>query len=607
MYSQDLIESVLRHSDIVHVASSYIPVEKKGRNYVALCPFHDDKNPSMQISSEKQIFKCFVCGTGGNAIGFVEKYEKIPFASAVKKVAELSGYSDPRLVEDTPKVSVDPEMAKLHSCINDLQTYYQYALTIPEGKAAREYLKSRDLGDDVIKKYGIGYAPMDGKKTIEYLLAKGHSLKNIEDIGIALARGVGTNDHNAGRITFPLFDPRGQVVGFSARRIVNDDSSKYVNSLECRLFHKGNVLYNYHNVVTSAHRDGYCYVLEGFMDVMALDKAGIPNAVALMGTALTKEHIGLLKRLRCEIRLCLDGDAAGQSNMMKACAPLTKSGLKFRLVDYGNDTRDPDDILRQEGPEAVRAKMNNLVEPVDFQLGYYLHNRKLETAEERQKVLSAFLPYLREKPAGIEFEDMLVKISDATGYQAEAIRELLRQSPKEDEAPEGILLATPKLDPTQGQGFARVLTRLETAERTMIQYMLQSREAIDYFEKNVGSFTSKEVFSTIAEFLIEFAASHDGDPELSQLLAYIGGSGLDETGTVEQTVSEMALAEGLPPVGEKSLGDCAKIIAQETRTLNDKLAAKRAISQGSLDSGALANKELAAKIRNRWAKKPKKG
>jgi hypothetical protein len=141
----------------------------------------------------------------------------------------------------------------------------------------------------------------------------------------------------------------------------------------------------------------------------------------------------------------------------------------------------------------------------------------------------------------------------------------------------------------------------------MIQYMLQSREAIDYFEKNVGSFTSKEVFSTIAEFLIEFAASHDGDPELSQLLAYIGGSGLDETGTVEQTVSEMALAEGLPPVGEKSLGDCAKIIAQETRTLNDKLAAKRAISQGSLDSGALANKELAAKIRNRWAKKPKKG
>ena len=132
MYSQDLIEAVLKHADIVQIISSYIPVEKKGRSYVALCPFHDDKNPSMQISAEKQIFKCFVCGTGGNAIGFVEKYEKIPFAAAVRKVAQLCGYNDPRLVDDAPKVPVDPGLVRLHDCINDLQAYYRYALAIPE-------------------------------------------------------------------------------------------------------------------------------------------------------------------------------------------------------------------------------------------------------------------------------------------------------------------------------------------------------------------------------------------------------------------------------------------------------------------------------------------
>jgi DNA primase catalytic core len=156
MYNQDLVEAVLKHADIVQVISAYIPVEKKGRNYVALCPFHDDKNPSMQISTEKQIFKCFVCGTGGNAISFVEKYEKIPFAAALRKVAKICNYDDPRLVEDAPKAPVSPALTKLYDCINDLQNYYRYALAIPEGEDARNYLASRDLGPEVQAKYGIG-------------------------------------------------------------------------------------------------------------------------------------------------------------------------------------------------------------------------------------------------------------------------------------------------------------------------------------------------------------------------------------------------------------------------------------------------------------------
>lgn len=611
MYSQDLVEAVLKHADIVQVISSYIPVEKKGRNYVALCPFHDDKNPSMQISSEKQIFKCFVCGTGGNAIGFVEKYEKIPFAAAVRKVAQICNYSDPRLVEDAPKAHIDASLTKLYDCINDLQSYYKYALTIPEGEVARQYLAGRDLGPEVIAKYGIGYAPNDGQLTIKFLQAKGHSLKSIDDIGVALARGESTSDHNAGRVIFPLHDPKGQVVGFSARRIRDDGTAKYVNSPETRLFHKGNVLYNYHNVAGSAHRDGYCYVLEGFMDVMALDKAGIPNAVALMGTALTAEQIALLRKLRCEIRLCLDGDGPGQMAMMKSCRLLERASVRFRVVDYGGDLRDPDDILRQDGADALKQRMNRLIDPIDFQLGYYTHSRKLETAEERQKVLALFLPYLKEKPAGIEFEDMLVKVSDATGYQPEAIRELLRREPTEtkDSATLDVTsLVMPRLDPTRGAAFSRSVSKLVNAERTMIYCMLQSREAIDYFEKNVGGFTNASVLSTIAEFLIEFAAEHDGDPDVGRLLAYIGGSGIEDSQKVEETVSEVAMDDSFPPYSPKLLSDCAKVIADESASLNSSMATKRAIASGSIEEGAEAVKQMADEIRRKkWANRPKKG
>ena len=607
MYSQDLIEAVLKHADIVQIISSYIPVEKKGRSYVALCPFHDDKNPSMQISPEKQIFKCFVCGTGGNAIGFVEKYEKIPFSAAVRKVAQLCGYNDPRLVDDTPKAPVDPSLTRLHDCINDLQAYYRYALAIPEGEVARQYLASRDLGPDVQTKYGIGYAPKDGAMTVKFLLAKGHSLKTIEDIGVALARGEATSDSNAGRVIFPLHDPNGQVVGFSARRITDDGTAKYINSPERRLFRKGNILYNYHNVANSAHRDGYCYVLEGFMDVIALGKVGLSNAVALMGTALTQQQIALLKRLRCEIRLCLDGDGPGQAAMMKASFDLAKAGIRFRLVDYEGDLRDPDELLREDGPDALKARMEHLVEAVDFQLSYYLRSRKLETPEERQKVLAIFLPHLREKPAGIEFEDMLIKLSKATGYSADAIRELLKAQPKEVPEKDALALVMPKIDPTSGYGMKRMLSRLELAERTLVHYMLLSREAIDYFEQNVKGFNNASVFADIAEFVLEFSAQHEGQIELGSLLAYIDSSGLDEDHNIGNVVSAVALDETYPPLNPSSLDDCARIIAEETRALGQRMEVQRALASGESDEAAEANKRLAESLRKKWPTKPKKG
>ena len=368
----DLKEEVLKHADIVEVIKSFIPVTKKGKNYFAVCPFHDDTNPSLSISPEKQIFRCFVCGASGTAISFVMKYKGLSYFEALKTVADISGFDDPRLHETTTKVVKKDETAEpMLKCLKDLTLYYQYALTTEEGKDGLDYFNSRNLDDSLRDKFLLGYAYKDGKATCEYLQKKGHSIKTIEDIGVGKMNGSYITDKNAGRAIFPICNANGDVVGYSARRIGNGDEAKYVNSPETYLFHKSKILYNYHNAKDKARNKKCIYVLEGFMDVFALAKIGYDNAVALMGTALTADHISMLRNLNCEIRMCLDGDLPGQMAMMEACKLFAKAGLTCRIVFNNNSSKDPDEILNTEGKDALISYLNNLQSYPEFALNYY--------------------------------------------------------------------------------------------------------------------------------------------------------------------------------------------------------------------------------------------
>lgn len=571
MIPQELIDAILKEADIVTVISSYINVIKKGRSYLSICPFHDDKHPSMNISKEKQIFKCFSCGEGGNAITFIQKYEKISFEDAVRKLAEIIGFHDPRL-EKRQKEDVDPSLKPLYQCIGDLQKYYVYALSIQEAEKAKAYLDKRNIDASQIERYAIGYSPLDGQNTIKYLQAKGHTPKTIEDIGIALIRLEGMSDHNNGRLIFPLHSPSGQVVGFSARRIEDDGTAKYINSPETPIFHKGQILYNYHNAVKTARRDGYCYLLEGFMDVMALEKAGLPNAVALMGTALTNDQIGLLKRLRCEIRLCLDGDAPGQMGMMKICMQLQRAGLSFRVVDPSNDTRDPDDILQQDGKEALKKRMETLLDPYDYQISYYINSKKLETSEDRMKVLSAFLPYLRSLPEGIEKEDFLIKLAKATGYEAAAIRNLL--SKDKDEGMDLPSFTYGRQSNSQGKS-----SRLLSAEKTLLYYMLQSMDAISFFDKEVGSFYHQDL-NAIANYIVDFSLHHESI-DLSLLVGQIQGSMDKDADALSGRIAEISDMANMLPYNKAIAEKCQKAIAQGKEELQARLLTEKELEKSS--------------------------
>ena len=582
-FDNDLANEVLKHADIVKVIQSYLPLVKKGKDYLAKCPFHDDTNPSMHVSPEKQIFKCFVCGTSGNAIGFVMKYEHLSFKEAMKKVAEISGYRDPRLEGISEAKVIDPRRAPLIKCLRDLTTYYQYALNSPEGKAGLDYFNSRHLDNAMRTKFQLGYAFKDGKATCRFLQERGHSLKTIEDIGIASNINGTYSDRNQGRAIFPILDIGGEVVGYSARRITNSDEAKYVNSPETYLFHKSNILYNYHNAKEKAHIVGYVYVLEGFMDVFALYRIGIESCVALMGTALTAEHIRLLRSLNAEIRLCLDGDLPGQKASMDIATNLVNNGLKVRIVDNQGSSKDPDEILNTEGEIALNAYLNKLISRVDFVLNYYKNTNPLQTTEQKSQLIAEFIPVLLGIRSQLELDSYINKLSNITGYDPDSIRNLLktaRNKPQETDFKKTIMEMHPE---------RKVLRRLATAERELLYQMLQNKRAVTFYETKIGGFYD-ETYRMIANYLIEYAKENE-DFVPRDLLNSLESSELPDKDELINQITELYMERTHPNVCSDALLENINNIINEEKeiifekdTLNQSLEGKDPLEKARIIS-----------------------
>lgn len=518
-----IAEDVLKHADIVKVIESYIPLQKQGRNYRGVCPFHDDTDPSLTISPEKQIYKCFACGAGGNAIRFVQEYEHVSYGEAVKKVCDIVDYHPAGLENVSRPVKIDERREEILKCLYDLNLYYQFALNTPEGKAGVDYFDSRNLDVSLRNKYKLGYAPKDGKATIEFLKKKGHSIRVIEDTGVCKMISNGNyRDMNEGRVTFPICDIDGNVIGFSARRLQNDDTAKYMNTPETYVFHKTNNLYNIHIAKDAVKTKGYIYVCEGFMDVFALGKIGIDAAVAIMGTALTAEHIQVLRKLNVEIRLCLDGDLPGQSAMMKISKNLAKAGLNFRIVDNQGSDRDPDEILNQDGKVALEEYLNKLISQTDFALNYYLRSNPLKTNEEKKTLIKEFLPILVRINSQLELDNYLRKLEKITGFDSESIRELVRK------ARMNTVNDVQSANKALFQNFhpeREALQKLVTAERELLYQMSQNKLAVDFYEQKIGCFYD-DVYRAIANFMVEYASTHD-DLDLNGVMVMVENSDLE--------------------------------------------------------------------------------
>ncbi len=548
-----LSNDILRQSDIVEVISSRIKVEKKGRNYVAICPFHNDKNPSLMISKEKQIFKCFVCNTSGNAINFIEKYDKVSYFQAMKEVAKICGINDNRLNANIASKQISPELSTLYKCLTDINNFYQASLYQSEnGKKALNYLYNRKLSDDVIKYFNIGYSLDDGINIVNFLKAKGYSIKTIERTGIGRIRdNMSIYDSNASRVVFALKDESGQVCGFSARRL-NDvsDEPKYINTGATDAFNKGNILYNLCNAETSARQLGFVYLLEGFMDVIALYRAGIKNAIALMGTALTSNHLQLLKKLNCEVRICLDLDNAGQINTYNIISKFDENNVHYKIVNPIVDfkEKDSDEIIDQYGKEKLLSFLNNLIEKPEWLISYYSKNLDLNSSYNKKELVKNLMKEIIKLKSKFDVEDYINKLYSLTGYSKQLLYEYYNKLLTANKNN----LSSDDLEIDFNKYYNNdILKGKELVQFKIVRYMFDSIYAIDdYARANIFLPTLK--YRNIVKLLNEYVDGLKERPasiNLNEFINYVeSNKEIEDKDFILKNIANIALNDvTLPP------------------------------------------------------------
>ena len=483
----DQIINIQRKVNIVDVISGYLPIEQRGKNYFAICPFHDDHNPSMSISPEKQIYTCFVCGASGNVFNFVMNYEKISFVEAVAKVASIAGIN---LSIKAPHKSrnKDDTYSKFYGMYELANKYYQNNIKTLYGKTAISYLKKRNIDESVIKEFEIGLSLNDNNVT-KLLKNKGFNEDDLIDIGICGKKDDFVYDVFRNRIMFPIHDSDNKVVGFSGRIYNGESESKYVNSKESVIFKKGKILYNYSRALNEAREKKQIIIVEGFMDVIRLYTIGIKNVVATMGTAITKEHADLIRRLSKNVILCFDGDSAGQKATISALQMLENIGLEPKIVRL-EDGLDPDDYIVKKGKEKFQNHLINAMSSLQFKLYVNKEHTDFNDYKQISNYINSAAKELEKIDDKVVYELTIKNLSKETGVDIDTINSLLKNIPKKK--PE---LITKPLRVKK--------SKYEMAEEYLIYYMLRSKEAILQYQNDVAYLTNKNL-AMIAIKILDF-------------------------------------------------------------------------------------------------------
>ena len=402
MNGQSLSNLIRNKVDIVDVIGERIPLVKKGKNFFCICPFHDDTNPSMSVSREKQIYTCFTCHATGNVFTFLMNYDKMSFPEALKYLGDKVGV-------DTKGVKLEKQESKFHKFYEmyDLTSkYYQNNLLSSYGEEARKYLTNRGLNKDIIKKFQVGLSLPNNNDLTELLVKKKYDISDLNKYGLS----VNNYDIYKDRIMFPLFDINGKVIGFSGRIYKNIDEAKYINTKETPIFIKGEQLYNYHIAKESVRTSKYLIIMEGFMDVIRASTIGLDNCIALMGTALTREQMKLIKRLSNNITLCLDGDKPGQNAAYKIGEEFLKEGIETKVVTLPNND-DPDSFILKEGKDRFLAYIENAENYNDYKIKVMKNNVNFNSDVEKSNYINKVLQELVNVNDEIRIEIILKRLA----------------------------------------------------------------------------------------------------------------------------------------------------------------------------------------------------
>lgn len=495
-YSEDLIEEIRMKNDIVDVISGYVKLQRKGSSYFGLCPFHNEKSPSFSVSPSKQMYYCFGCGAGGNVFTFLMEYENFTFVEALRVLAERAGVELPQL-EYSKEAKAQADLKATLLEVNKLAAkYYYYQLRREGGVTAMAYLKGRELSDETINQFGLGYSDKFSDDLYRYLKSKNYSDEILRESGLFnVDERRGMYDKFWNRVIFPIMDVNNRVIGFGGR-VMGDAKPKYLNSPETKIFDKSRNLYGLNLARISRKKN--LIICEGYMDVIAMHQAGFNNAVASLGTALTSQQASLLKRYTDEVLIIYDSDEAGTKAALRAIPMLKTAGLSTKVINL-KPYKDPDEFIKNLGKEAFQERLDHGMNSFLFELKALEGNYDMEDPQGKTDFYKETARKLLRFEDELERGNYIQAVATTYGISTEDLRKMVNRL-----ALRGAGIPEP-VKPKSGLNRTREKQDgFEMSQRLMLTWMTSYPELFGEIAKYISpeDFT-KPLYHTVAKMLFE--------------------------------------------------------------------------------------------------------
>ncbi|MGN6216747.1 MAG: DNA primase [Solirubrobacterales bacterium] len=418
LISHDSVERVKQAADIVEVVSTHTDLRRQGARYVGLCPFHEERTPSFSVEPQEKLYHCFGCGVGGDVIKFVEEKEGLGFAEAVEMLADRYGVELEREQEDPRAEARRQRRRRLEQLLERAAAFYvNYLWESDEAAKAREYLAERGLREEVLRAFGVGYAPSAWDKILVRGQQAGFGVEELRGVGLVQrGRSGGEYDRVRERIMFPIRDRRGRVLGFGGRAMRSDQGAKYVNTAETDFFHKSQMLYGVDRAKAAIAKAGRAVVVEGYTDVLALHQAGIEEAVGVMGTAITDEQVAALSGMVDQVVLALDADSAGQEAMLRAQRVAAGRRMRLRVAAMPAGEDPAEMMAASGGAERFRALLVGAEELTAFQVGLVLDRTDVGSPVERDRALAEVALVLAGMGEGASRDDLVRRVAERLDF-----------------------------------------------------------------------------------------------------------------------------------------------------------------------------------------------
>lgn len=504
-YSDEVIEEVRSKNDIVDVISGYVKLQKKGRDYFGLCPFHNEKSPSFSVSRVKQMYYCFGCGAGGNVFTFLMEYENYSFSEALKFLADRAGVTLPRQEYSKEAKERADTKAILLEINKAAAQYYYVQLKNGRGEQALSYLKNRELSDDMIRAFGLGYSNKYGDDLYQYLRSKGYSSDMISKAGlIGVDEQKGAYDKFWNRVMFPIMDVNSRVIGFGGR-VMGEGKPKYLNSPETMIFDKSRNLYGLHRARSSKRH--YFLLCEGYMDVISLHQAGFTNAVASLGTALTPGHASLIKRYVKEVYLTYDSDEAGTKAALRAMPILKEVGITAKVIRM-DPYKDPDEFIKNLGQDAFEERIQKARNGFMFSLEVLERNYDLNSPEGKTDFMREAARRLTEFDEEVERTNYIEAVAATYRVRYEDLRKLVSRVAVQ--TGQGRPAERPK---TTSARKKEKEDGIQKSQKVLLTWMIEDEAVFRQIEQYIAPADFSEgLYRTVAELLYEQYASEDVNP-----------------------------------------------------------------------------------------------